>query len=144
MRERRPVGEAEEGGGARSEAGDGRDAGRNDPAHRNKEDEGEEGEGEDDSEEDAKEWCGWCRRQCKPHWDHLCWHCGAFARGRPRQVPRSLLQRRMGWPASGHRGYDDEVAAHMARVREEVLRRRRGLPPRPPERPLPQPEEGRA
>ena len=79
---------------------------------------------QDQDPQGATAWCNWCQQEVVPEWDHMVWSCIAFAKGRPR-LPERRLQRRLAWPMTGDKLYDVQVAAHAARVRAEVLQRRR-------------------
>ena len=67
--------------------------------------------------------CGWCQQPKAATWHHLCWECGAFARGRPPE-PADFMQARMAWPMGRDAEYDRQVLLHMLSVRSRTAEAR--------------------
>ena len=70
--------------------------------------------------------CGWCQQASAATWHHLCWECGAFARGRPPE-PSDFMQSRMAWPMGRDAEYDKQVIQHMMSVRSQTAEARHSI-----------------
>ena len=67
--------------------------------------------------------CMWCSSGDVPTWDHLAWHCPAFAATRT-SPPHDVLQKVLGWPLGRNAQHDAAILAHLGNVREQLLDRR--------------------
>lgn len=65
--------------------------------------------------------CSWCNQQEAADWDHLVWHCPAFAGSRPASMPQSSMACRMAWPPRSYsKRSAEKLLHHMAAVREQA------------------------